>query len=274
MTFRILRSKLRAALCVIASIFALASAQADTVICDNCDQATMQTEAIALGVGTQYVVDVANNVVRKFDVSGRCRKDRETGLQECIGTSAIERAVEQEIIDYFTTVHLLSKTVISIPANVSGNNVSSAYNALSTPAGRAAVQNFVNNSPQARSLQRVAPLSPGIPPQTLTVQFWDSSTASYVFNGDFTGQWNLQPNSALDAAGNPVVFGIRDFVSEDGSGRSFDFGYSSPDTSTGPFSDFLEVARRSGVQITGAPSARLRLMCIYISGQRISCFYI
>jgi hypothetical protein len=280
MTFRISSHKLRTTLCAIVGLFALAPAQSETVICENCDQATMQTEAIALGIGTQYVVDVVNNVVRKFDVSGRCIKDRETGSQECFGTSAIERAVEQEVIDYITTVHLLSKTVISIPANISGNNTSSAYNALSTPAGRAAVQNFVNNSVGTSALGRPPYVDRdfNIVYPSVTVQFSESSTAVYEFHatsfGEPIGSFELKPNSALDAAGNPVIFGVRDFASEDGSGREFDFGSGGTGTRWGAYFDFLAAAQRWGVPTVGAASSRLRLSCVKVGNGNWECRYI
>jgi hypothetical protein len=276
MTLRILRRKSRATLCAIVGLFALASAQSETVICDNCDQPTMRTEAIALGIGTHYVVDVVNNVVRKFDVSGRCLRDRETGLEECMGTSAIERAVEQSVLAYVTEAHLLSKEVISIPTNGS-DNLGSAYNALTTTAGRGRVEQIVNNSLQGRQMT-CSNCPPGLTPvpAPVTARFSDFSSVVLVFNPE-TGKLEVVLRSALDASDNPVIFGPDDFALDDDTPQIFDFSNpftAPPQQHQVDYSNFLGAARRWGVPIVGAPGQRLRLSCVKVGNGSWECRYI
>jgi hypothetical protein len=268
MTLRFSRYGIRTMPCVLFGLFTFFSAQAETVVCDNCDQATMQTEAISQGIGAHYVVDIVNNVVRKFEVSGKCSVDRETGGTECWGTSAIEQSVEASIINYVGVAHKLSKAGVIVPAG-GPVNVNSAYNALTTPSGRSFVQGVVNATIRLEMPPSFSPLT------TVTAHFSDGSTAVYELN-PYSHQWELQPNSARDAQGNPVVIEASDFTDENGGPQTFDYGWGGRDASSQAgrdFSNFLDAARRAGVPIVGAPGSRLRLVCIGVSGV-YTCRYV
>jgi hypothetical protein len=277
MIFRFSRHRLRATLCALFGLFAFSSAQSETVVCDNCDQATMQTEAISQGIGTHYIVDVVNNIVRKFDVSGKCRVDRETGGTECWGTNAIERTVEQPVRDYVGEIHTLSKNTILIDSD----NMRSGYDTLTNTALRTAVGTIVGNSAQGQraefvfSLRNIlAPLGFNAVPPTMTTIFFDGVTAVFVFNPE-RGAWELQRGSVRDFQGNPVVIVFSDFGIE---GGIFDFNGGSLSEAGAAQAGrdlvhFLEAARRFGVPIVGAPSSRLRLVCIKVSNGPWECRY-
>jgi hypothetical protein len=278
---------LRAALCTIVIAVSLSAAQSDTLRCDTCNQATMQEEVLALGIGTHYVIDLQNDVVRKFDVSGRCRVDRETGLQECIRISAIERAADPLVVAYVTQVHTLSKLTVNINGGGPNNNPTGVYQVMISPAANTRVQDIVTTTVAAnmgiinQMLSEFTFKPPGFEwspselPATVTVRFENGSTAVYEFNKN--GEtWERKANSERDVEGNPVVVGPNSFTNPNGGPLEFEFDGGSginPWQTNAALEHFLATARRLGIPIVGAPSSRLRLVCVTVGGHT-QCNYI